>query len=119
MPRDIIVILRGVHPDGMVVIGDVLIQCGITAIEVPLNSHKPFDSIRRLTNHYRLDAQIGAGTVLSVKNVQRVVELGSQLIVSARYRTRRHSSDRSGQPCLLPACHDTDRFHYCTTKWGG
>ena len=47
MPRDVIAILRGVHPDGMVVIGDVLIQCVITSIEVPLNSPKPFDSLRR------------------------------------------------------------------------
>ena len=46
MPRDVIAILRGVHPDGMVVIGDVLIQCVITSIEVPLNSPKPFYSFR-------------------------------------------------------------------------
>ena len=29
MPKDIIAILRGVHPDEVVAIGDVLIQCGI------------------------------------------------------------------------------------------
>jgi 2-dehydro-3-deoxyphosphogalactonate aldolase len=82
MPRDIIAILRGVHPDEVVAIGDVLIRCGVTTIEVPLNSPEPFGSIGRLTNHFGLDAQIGAGTVLSVKDVQRVAELGGQLIVS-------------------------------------
>ena len=52
-----------------------------TTIEVPPNSPKPFESIGRLTNHFRLNAQIGAGTVLNVKDVQRVVEVGGQLIV--------------------------------------
>ena len=82
MPKDIIAIPRGVHPDEVVAIGDVLIRCGITTIEVPLNSPKPFESIGRLTNRFRLNAQIGAGTVVSVKDVQRVVEVGGQLIVS-------------------------------------
>ena len=58
MPKDIIAILRGVHPDEVVTIGDLLIRCGITTIEVPLNSPKPFESIGRLANHFRLNAQI-------------------------------------------------------------
>ena len=32
MPKDIIAILRGVRPDEVVAIGDVLIRCGINTV---------------------------------------------------------------------------------------
>ena len=35
-------ILRGVKPDEIDAVGDALVEAGITIIEVPLNSPKPF-----------------------------------------------------------------------------
>ena len=82
MTREIIAILRGVKPDEVESIGAVLIESGITTIEVPLNSPDPFDSISRLARRFGAIAQIGAGTVLNVADVLRVADVGGQIIVS-------------------------------------
>jgi len=80
--REIIAILRGVRPDEVVGIGEALVAAGITRIEVPLNSPEPFRSIRLLADACGDRALVGAGTVLSPEDVQRVAEAGGRLIVS-------------------------------------
>ncbi|MEM6914907.1 MAG: 2-dehydro-3-deoxy-6-phosphogalactonate aldolase, partial [Pseudomonadota bacterium] len=46
--RPLIAILRGVTPEEIVAIADVILDAGITWIEVPLNSPEPLDSIAKL-----------------------------------------------------------------------
>ena len=82
MTRPIIAILRGVTPDDAVAVAAACIDAGITRIEVPLNSPQPFDSIRRMADAHRDIAEIGAGTVLSPDDVNRVRDAGGTLIVS-------------------------------------
>ena len=82
MTREIIAILRGVRPDDAVAVTDVLIQAGITKIEVPLNSPDPFDSIARMIAHAGARAMIGAGTVLDVASVDRLAAIGAAMVVS-------------------------------------
>ena len=45
----LVAILRGLTPDRAVAVGDALFAAGIRAVEVPLNSPDPFDSIARLS----------------------------------------------------------------------
>lgn len=78
-------ILRGVQPDEIDAIGDALVEAGIAIIEVPLNSPKPFDSIKRLAARHGARALIGAGTVLEVCDVARVKEAGGRLIVAPNF----------------------------------
>ena len=78
----IIAILRGIAPREAPSIGECLIDSGIRAIEVPLNSPCPFDSIRRLSTAISGSATIGAGTVLCVDDVKRVAEAGGNFVVS-------------------------------------
>lgn len=80
--RQIIAILRGITPAEAVAVGECLLECGISQIEVPLNSPKPLQSIRLLAEHFGDRALIGAGTVLSSEQVQQVADNGGQLIVS-------------------------------------
>lgn len=80
--RGIVAILRGIRPDEVEAIAEELIASGITLIEVPLNSPDPFDSIARLVDFGRGRALVGAGTVLTVEAVERLSELGSQLVIS-------------------------------------
>ena len=78
----LVAILRGVRPDEVEGVGDALVEAGFTLIEVPLNSPEPFDSIGRLAKRFGDTAMIGAGTVLSVDNVERVGDAGGQMVIS-------------------------------------
>lgn len=82
MTRKLVAILRGVTPADVVGIGEALIDSGFGIIEVPLNSPDPFDSIARLAKHFGERALIGAGTVLSVEQVDAVADAGGRLVVS-------------------------------------
>ncbi|KJZ20696.1 2-dehydro-3-deoxy-6-phosphogalactonate aldolase [Loktanella sp. S4079] len=82
MSRPLIAILRGITPDQAALAAEVLIDAGVTKIEVPLNSPDPFDSIKAMTTAFGQDALIGAGTVLSPDDAGRVAQVGGQLVVS-------------------------------------
>ena len=81
-PPPIVAILRGVTPDEVVAIAGALVEAGIRAIEVPLNSPDPLESIRRLCDAYGDIALCGAGTVLSPQAVEDVAAVGGKLIVT-------------------------------------
>jgi len=82
MNRNLIAILRGLHPDEAIAIGGALIEAGITKIEVPMNSPQPLKSIELLVNAFSDVAEFGAGTVLNVEQVKQVAATGATLIVS-------------------------------------
>ncbi len=82
MTPDVIAILRGITPDEAVPVMELLIQTGISKIEVPLNSPEPLVSIRRMVEAADERAMIGAGTVLRISQVAEVAAAGGRLIVS-------------------------------------
>lgn len=77
----LVAILRGVRPDEIEGIGLALEHAGFALIEVPLNSPRPFDSIAALRRVLRPDTLVGAGTVTRVADVQRLQQLGADLVV--------------------------------------
>lgn len=81
----LIAILRGITPEEAVPIGAALVDAGFRVIEVPLNSPQPLESIARLVRAFGTRAVIGAGTVISVADVQAVGETGGRLIVSPHF----------------------------------
>jgi 2-dehydro-3-deoxyphosphogalactonate aldolase len=81
LKRDLIAILRGIKPSEAESIGEALIKAGITAIEVPLNSPDPFNSITQLVNAFP-GVLIGAGTVLTAKDADRLNDAGGTLMIS-------------------------------------
>ncbi|KQM22362.1 2-dehydro-3-deoxy-6-phosphogalactonate aldolase [Sphingomonas sp. Leaf24] len=78
----LVAILRGVQPHEVEAIGDALIDAGFAIVEVPLNSPDPYESITRLSKKLDGYAAVGAGTVLSVEQVDRVEAAGGTLIIS-------------------------------------
>jgi 2-dehydro-3-deoxyphosphogalactonate aldolase len=76
-----IAILRGILPDEAVPVGRALSAAGFAIIEVPLNSPKAFESIRRLAAEFGKTCLIGAGTVTSPAEVTEVANAGGRLIV--------------------------------------
>ena len=81
-PRPLVAILRGILTDECLEYAEVLLKAGIHKIEVPMNSPTPYSSIETLVKEFGQDALIGAGTVLSVDQVNDVKAAGGELIVS-------------------------------------
>jgi 2-dehydro-3-deoxyphosphogalactonate aldolase len=75
-------IIRGVTPDEAEAIGDAIYEGGIRIIEVALNSFDPLKSIERLAAKFGERVLVGAGTVLDPADVERVRDVGGQIIVS-------------------------------------
>lgn len=85
----VVAILRGVRPDEVLGVAKALISAGIRIIEVPLNSPEPMDSIESLTRQFPpSEALIGAGTVMTVQDVQSVHAAGGRIIVSPNIEPR-------------------------------
>ena len=78
----IIAILRGVSPAEVLDVTATLYEAGIRIVEVPLNSPEPFTSIEKLAKAYEGKMVVGAGTVLSVQDVQMLKNHGGQISVS-------------------------------------
>ena len=78
----LVAILRGIAPAEVVAVADILVNAGITMVEVPLNSPDACASIRTLATRYRDNALVGAGTALDVDQVSAVRQAGARLVVS-------------------------------------
>ncbi|RZI77041.1 MAG: 2-dehydro-3-deoxy-6-phosphogalactonate aldolase [Variovorax sp.] len=80
----LIAILRGLTPAEAAAIGDAIVAPGFRLLEVPLNSPEPLESIALLRARFP-QALVGAGTVLSARQVRDVHAAGGQLIVSPNF----------------------------------
>ena len=82
LERGLVAILRGLRPEEAVDVGTAIFEAGIHAIEVPLNSPRPFESIAALATALPKAALVGAGTVLTAEDVDRLNDAGGRLLVS-------------------------------------
>lgn len=78
----VVAILRGVQSDEVLDHAQALFAAGVRAVEVPLNSPDPLDSIGRLAGAYGDRMAVGAGTVLTAERVGAVAEAGGRMIVA-------------------------------------
>jgi len=80
-PLPLIAVLRGITPEEIPAISEALIAEGFRVLEVPLNSPRPFESIRLLADACGDQCLVGAGTVLAVADVARVRDAGGKVVV--------------------------------------
>lgn len=79
----LVAILRGISPAEIVPVGRALVEEGFTAIEVPMNSPEPLRSIELLAGAVdTTTCAIGAGTVVSVQDVERIALVGARIVVA-------------------------------------
>jgi len=83
--QGVIAILRGVKPAEVLAVAQALRRGGIGIIEVPLNSPQPFESLALLAREFGGDTLIGAGTVLSAADAERVADSGARLVLSPNF----------------------------------
>ena len=82
----LIAILRGIEPQDVVRVAQLLVKEGFAMIEVPLNSPNALTSIKLLVDEFLSSEQsniyVGAGTVTNTQQAQSVIDTGANLIVS-------------------------------------
>ncbi|MEY2618578.1 MAG: hypothetical protein RL522_1580 [Pseudomonadota bacterium] len=106
----LVAILRGLTPAEAPAIGEVLTGEGFTMIEVPLNSPAPLDSIARLAAAHP-QALVGAGTVLTVQEVDAVRAAGGRLVVSPCFDAQVvQAAVERGMVCLPGVLSPTEAF---------
>ncbi|CDG17628.1 2-dehydro-3-deoxy-6-phosphogalactonate aldolase [Xenorhabdus doucetiae] len=78
----LIAILRGITPSEITLHIEALLEAGFDTIEIPLNSPDWENSIPAMVKTYGDSALIGAGTVLTPKQVEQLALMGCKLIVT-------------------------------------
>ena len=83
--RNLVAILRGVRPDEAVALAEVLVEAGFDALEIPLNSPDPLDSIGLVAAAMPRHVLVGAGTVLTAERVTAVHEAGARMLLAPNF----------------------------------
>jgi 2-dehydro-3-deoxyphosphogalactonate aldolase len=81
-PLPLIAILRGITPDEVRAHVRVLIDAGISQIEIPTNSPDWLGSVQLALQEADGHAEVGAGTVLDIADVDRLADTGARLMVT-------------------------------------
>jgi 2-dehydro-3-deoxyphosphogalactonate aldolase len=84
----VVAILRGVRPEEILDQAEALYATGVRAVEVPLNSPDPFESLRRLSAAFASRVACGAGTVLTPEAVEGVAKAGGTVVIAPNTRPR-------------------------------
>lgn len=86
-PAPFVAILRGLTLDHAIAVADILVEAGFCYIEVPLNTPHAYEAIKRIKAHVPKGIKIGAGTVLTTEQVDKVHALGGEIIISPNMNT--------------------------------
>ncbi len=78
----VVAVLRASTADGFAAVADVLVEAGITAIEVTLTSRGAIDALAGLRRQLPPAAVVGAGTVLTTDQAKAAVDAGAAFLVS-------------------------------------
>ncbi len=97
-------ILRGLPPEDAVRVGERLVEAGFRILEVPMNSPKPLESIRILSERFGSNVLVGAGTVLDSEAADAVLSNGGRLVVSPNANPDVIRTTVDGGAISVPGC---------------
>ncbi|MGI8784474.1 MAG: bifunctional 4-hydroxy-2-oxoglutarate aldolase/2-dehydro-3-deoxy-phosphogluconate aldolase [Acidobacteriota bacterium] len=100
----IIAILRGDFRGHETAIAEALVETGITALEVTLNSPGAAGSIELLAARFGHRMAVGAGTVLDCAGVEQAAGAGAQFIVSPNRDASVIEASRRHELISIPGC---------------
>ncbi len=104
-------ILRGLTPEEAPAVGEALVAAGMTILEVPMNSPRPLESIRLLVQRFGESCLVGAGTVMTPRQVGEIGEAGGRLIVMPHGDTDViAAAKRAGMVCMPGIATPTEGF---------
>lgn len=107
----IIAVLRGITPDEVIPVGELLVREGIVAMEVTLNSSQAYRSITTLSRRFGPEVLVGAGTVSKTGQVRQVKCAGGRLIVSPHTDSELIAVAKAEGMIVVPGCFSpTDVF---------
>ena len=110
-PLPLIAVLRGITPEEIPAVAGALADEGFRVLEVPLNSPRPFESIRLLARQFGDRCLVGAGTVIAPADVARVRDAGGKLIVMPHADTAVvREAKGSGMVCVPGVATPTEAF---------
>ena len=78
----IVAILRAPTADGFAVVADVLVDAGITALEVTLTSRGAIEALAGLRRQLPDSVAVGAGTVLTADDAKAAIDAGAEFLIS-------------------------------------
>ncbi len=78
----VVAILRGIAEDEVAAVCDALYAAGIRIIEIPLNYPDAIKSLAAAVEYCKNKMAVGAGTVLSVEDVNNVYKVGASFVIS-------------------------------------
>lgn len=78
----LIAILRGISPNEVDAVSDILVEKGFTFLEIPLNSPGWQESLSRISKRHADNIVLGAGTVLDPDDVVKVRDAGGSTIIA-------------------------------------
>ena len=78
----LIAILRGIRPEEVEGVCDVLFKAGVLLLEIPLNTQDALKSIEIAVRHAGSRQLVGAGTVLTPEEAAGVRKAGGEFIIS-------------------------------------
>src|SRR5438132_9596684 len=110
-PLPLIAVLRGITPEEVPAIAGVLFDEGFRVLEVPLNSPRPFESIRLLAREFGERCLVGAGTVIASSDAARVRDSGGALLVMPHADTAVvREAKQLGLACITGVATPTEGF---------
>jgi 2-dehydro-3-deoxyphosphogluconate aldolase/(4S)-4-hydroxy-2-oxoglutarate aldolase len=81
----VVAVLRAPTADAFAAVSDVLVEAGITALEVTLTSRGALEAIAGLRRRLPPEVALGAGSVLTLDDAKASVDAGAAFLVSPVY----------------------------------